>query len=287
MYFIHDRNGARVLKTHGRAWRWTAAGLGALALAVWPCSRATAQTNAMVGGAYTNWPTAWTAIPTLNDPADPVTGRQDFIGDSNNPCGYWTTDASYVYVRMRVNVTNAYSNTFSDSHFVMIDIVGSGKTNVPDWAFVWDSKSADNTRHGLELLTNAGAGTTWASVTMNDVDGSSGQKIAPPDFGVTNGDGYVRTIGAVATTNFGLTTLIDVAASWSYLTAVTGLRRGQQWRIQFASIAGANDHNSINSDVAANTNPSGANSLTNWSAPFLVTASEAEPRSRGTVWTVK
>ena len=62
---------------------------------------------------------------------------------------------------------------------------------------------------------------------MDDVDGSSGQKLAP-DFdnsargGMNGTDGYVRTVDSQSTTNFGSTTFVDFAISCDYLNYVTG-----------------------------------------------------------------
>ena len=105
---------------------------------------------------------------------------------------------------------------------------------------------------------------------MEDRDGNSVQKISPPDFSLSGGDGYVRTVDNQASTNFGLTTFVDIAVSWSFLQANTVLNAGQLWRIQFGSISKANDHNFIDYDVAGGVNPSGVNSMQTWSSAIMV-----------------
>ena len=209
------------------------------------------------GGAYGSWPTTWVPLTSLNDPDDALTRDYlDFVGDSDNPGVYYASDSSYLYLRIRVDAGTAVTNTFSDSIIVLIDDVNTGTTNAPDYGFAWDSKSGDNTRHGLELMSNSVLGATWDSSRMEDVDASSGLKIAPPDFAYTGGDGYVQTTDGQSTTNFGTTTYIDIAASWSYLQANTTLEPGQTWRLQVASIDNANDHNLLRYDVAGNVDPS-------------------------------
>lgn len=210
-----------------------------------------------VGGVYSSWPATWIPVTSLNDPDDALTrDHLDFVGDASNPGVYYASDSSYLYFRIRVDAGTAVTNTFSDSVFVLIDDVNTGTTNRPDYGFAWDSKSGDNTRHGLELMSNSVLGTSWDSSRMEDVDASSGLKIAPPDFANSGGDGYVQTTDGQATVNFGTTTYIDIAASWSYLQANTTLDPGQTWRIQVASIDNANDHNLLRYDVAGNVDPS-------------------------------
>jgi len=61
------------------------------------------------------------------------------------------------------------------------------------------------------------------------------QKIAPPDFATSGGNGYVRVTDNVATTNFGTTTFLDFAISSLYLGAnVPNLWSNGAWRIQLA-----------------------------------------------------
>lgn len=210
----------------------------------------------MVGGEYASWPSTWTAITNLNDPDDGAGEDLEFVGDNQDPGAYWTQDANYVYFRMRIDNSAGVSNVPEASYFV---IITAGGTNGP-WAMAWDAKSANNATHGLEMLCstqgNAVVGTSWGATRFEDLDGSSGSKIAPPDFGAANGDGYVRLTDGVGTANFGTTSYIDFAAKWSYLRANTGLNTGQTWSVQFGSIVGANDHAYIGTDVAGDSTPS-------------------------------
>ena len=231
------------------------------------CSQATVIYHC--GGIYNSWPTTWSPITSLNDPDDGLSyDHLDFVGDSYNPGVYYSSDANYLYFRVRVDAGTPASNTFSDSVIILVDNVNAGTTNIPDYGFGWDSKSGDNANHGLELMTNTVQGATWGAMRMGDVDGNSGQKYAPPDFGYANGDGYIQTTDGQATTNFGTTTYIDFAISWNYLQANTTLGPGQTWRLQVASIDNANDHNLLRYDVAGNTSPSTAGLL--WSSSFVI-----------------
>lgn len=210
----------------------------------------------MYGGEYTNWPSTWTAMTNLNDPDDGLSEDLDIVGDATDPAAYWRQDENYVYFRMRIDNSAGVSNVPNASYFVMIR--PQGTTTV--WAIAWDAKSANNANHGLEMLVSTGGnavvGTSWDATRFDDLDGNSGSKIAPPDFGVANGDGYIRTTDEVGTTSFGTTTLIDFAAKWSYLRANTGLNTGQVWSVQMGTIAGSTDHGYISTDVAANCAPS-------------------------------
>jgi hypothetical protein len=85
-----------------------------------------------------------------------------------------------------------------------------------------------------------------------------GAKLSPPDFGDSNGDGYLRIVEGQSTTTFGTTSFIDVAASWSYLGINTTLAAGQTWNLQFGSIYNGTDHADIAYDVAAGHNPGDA-----------------------------
>ena len=211
-------------------------------------------TNLMYGGACTNWPLSWTALDSLNDPDDGVAENMDIVGDALNPAGSWAMDDQYVYFRMRIDNGAPGSNLLSGSLFIIIDAVDAVLTNEP-LAIAWDSKEVDQTKHGLEMLRIDTDGTTWGGTKFNDIDGLNAQKVAPPDFGLSNGDGYIRMIEGVPTTNFSTTTYVDIAAKWSYLRTNPGLDTGQTWRIQFGSRADANDHNNVTTDAAANSTP--------------------------------
>ena len=213
------------------------------------------------GSGFSGWPTNWVAVPSLNDPKGDAVDRLDFVGDSFNSGAYWSADSNYFFVRMRMAVSNVTSATYRDSLFVYIDRVGftngSSAAGTPDYALAWDSKNNDVTKHGLELMTgtNLAATTYWSQMTLNDIDNSSSSKIAPPDFNLA-GDGYIRTVDMLPTTNFGYTTLIDFAVKWSFISANTALGTNQAWRLQFGSRNDANDHNFPQDDIAGGYSPS-------------------------------
>jgi hypothetical protein len=226
------------------------------------------------GDAGYGWPTAsinWIAIPSLNDPDDGVTDKLDFVGDATDPGGYIAWDENYVYFRQRVDIGTVAAGTYVDSTFVMID---SNNDSLPDYAFAWDTNGnkLQEKQHGLEFTIPDVIGSTWATTCFDDYDGSSGQKLIPPDFNRA-GDGYIRTVDSVTTTNFGTTTFIDTAVSWAYLASefegnqISSLAPDQTWRIQFGSVENATDHALITADVAGNSNPTDA---IVWSSPIYV-----------------
>lgn len=245
------------------------AGAIVIAAAFLPSPVVYAATTDQYGGHYNYWPGdgQWVPIVSLNDQDDGVAEQLDFVGDANSPGAYVATDNNYVYVRARIDVGTATTSTFEDSIFVLIDRVGY-TDHVPDYAFVWDTKGAVKVEHGLEFQVTDVTGSTWATTKLNDIDGSIGQKIAPPDFGASNGNGYIRTVDSVSTTNFGTTTFVDYAVSWSYLSAQSTLAPGQSWRIQLGSIQNATDHNFITTDVAGGSNPTSQG--LDWSEPILM-----------------
>ncbi len=205
------------------------------------------------GGTYTSWPTTWTPISGLNDPDDGLSNeRLDFVGDATDPCGYYAGNSDYLFFRVRVD--DGAAATFSDTIMILIDNDSDGAV---EYAFMWDSQSNDQTQHGLELGVPRDIGATWATSRMEDRDGPTNQaaKVAPPDFGVSNGDGYVRVVSGQSTTNFGTTTFVDYAVKWSYLSANSLLGKNQSWGVQFGSIDNANDHNWIDYDVAGGRTP--------------------------------
>lgn len=220
---------------------------------------------------FTEWPTNWVALSSLNDPKevpDTDKAKLDFVGDTNNFCAFWSSNTNYFFIRMRVAVSNVTSTTFRDSHFVYIDRVGftngSASAYMPDYAIVWDSKMNDTTKHGLELLTGTNkSAVTWGQLILSDLDDNSGSKTAPPDFNLT-GDGYIRTIDEQPTVRLGFSTYIDFAVKWSFISAYTALRTNQLWRLQFGSLKESNDHAAPNMDIAGGFNTSSA--ITNsWS----------------------
>lgn len=101
---------------------------------------------------------------------------------------------------------------------------------------------------------------------MDDLDGSAGQKLANDiNGGGRTTDGYIRSVDGQSTTNFGTTSFIDFAVSWSYLETYTDLERGQKWNLALGSIANATDHNLINTDIASGAGPDSA-ITTGWQA---------------------
>ncbi|MCS7337962.1 MAG: hypothetical protein NZ739_06945 [Verrucomicrobiae bacterium] len=206
-------------------------------------------------GKYTNWPTAWVPIPGLADPNDNLTRYWlDFVGDTTYPVGYWTATHDYVFFRMRVR-SNAPPSNFSDSVFVLIDVVGDSQEYVPQFGFVWDSNQRVQD-HGLEMVKLGTLGTTWGATTMDDIDNSSGQKLSNDiNGGGRTTDGYVRLTDSIPAGGFGTTTFLDFAVAWNYLTNYTSLAPTQRWRITFASIDNANDHNQLRYDIAGGAGP--------------------------------
>lgn len=237
------------------------AGYLAICMACLPPS-APAVEVAQDGGTYASWPGTWTAIPGLDDPVDlgVSDARIDFVGNTGSgyPCGYIAYDSNFVYFRMRVDEGSIPNNTtYHDSLFVIIDRVGYGTANAPDYGIVWDAKGVTSS-HGIELLIPLTTGTTWGGTRLQDLDGSSGQKINPDinrEPGYLTDQGYIRTVDSQSTANFGTTTFVDFAVRWNYLSRNSTLAQGQTWRIQFGSIADKNDHNVISADVAGGTNP--------------------------------
>lgn len=259
-------------------------GLAFLALATlgaMPCSGGTIN---QVGGTYASWPSTWTPLTGVNDANDGLSRTQlDFVGDSANPGGYWASDANYVYFRMRVAAPTVVANTYSDTLTVLIDLPGmdSANPNNANYGFAWDSKSGNNTQHGLEMQIPSIKGQQWQNNRMGDIDGSDGQKLANDINGNSRvGDGYVRTIDGQSTANLGNTSFVDVAVAWDYLqnpakgnTQLSSTNLAT-WRIAFASIPNATDHNSLTGDISGGANPSSLVSV-GWAAvpePFAATS---------------
>lgn len=216
-------------------------------------------------GTYANWATTWTSLG-FYDSSNNVNQTLDFVGDTSNPGLYTANTNGYLFFRMRVNADTF--STASGAHILLIDVAGYG-TNGIDYAFAWDSKSNDNTKHGLEMCVRAVNGPTWGVSQVDDMDGDAGKKLINDINGNSRStDGYVRTIDGQSTVNFGNTTFIDFAVAWSYLESYTDLRSNQTWKVGLASINNATDHNAFNADI------SGAN-LTDaitvgWSNPVAV-----------------
>lgn len=245
-----------------------------------PSMAATITYYGPAGGPVTGWDTgtdsiAWKAVSSLNDGVDGG-GKLDFVGDVSNSGFFLAENASFLFFRTRVNVASAPTGTFTDAHLILIDVVGwnyptIGQTTKPDFAFAWDSKSNDPTKHGLEMQIPSTLGVNWADIRMADIDGNSAAKTAA-DINTT-GQGFVRTIDGQATTNFGNTTFIDFAIQKAYLTqnsTTTGNLLNAQGNLvpvnmQLASIANATDHNAFGSDIAGGFAPTSP-VATSWSA---------------------
>lgn len=229
---------------------------------------ASAATNNIIG-TYANWPTNWVPVNALNDPDDGLANVQlDFVGDSTNSGAYYAANSEYVFFRQRVDIdTVSDLSVFHDSHFVLIDLVGqdyntttktlqAGSDGYPDYGFAWDSKSNDNTKHGLEMMVRSTSATYWNGINMDDIDYDAGKKLVNDINGSSRTtDGYLRVIDQQSTTAFGNTTFIDYAVKWSYLKAYTGLTSNQVWRVAFASISDATDHNNLTADVGGGAGP--------------------------------
>lgn len=225
-------------------------------------------------GTYANWPTTWVPLNTLNDADDGLSAAQlDFVGNTTTPAVYCANNAEYVFFRMRVAMDTVLSTTFRDAHFIVINLVGqdmsptthtlqAGTEELPDYAFAWDSKSNDNTKHGLEMTIRATTGSLWSDVKMDDIDLDAGKKGANDINGDgRTTDGYVRTMDQQSTTGFGMTTYIDYAVKWSYLRAYTGLNTNQSWKVTVASLANATDHNAFTADIGGGVNPASSVSV--------------------------
>lgn len=171
----------------------------------------------------------WQAIPSLNDPRDASVSNEhfDIVGDASAPAVFWASGASYLYFRVRVdNDIAADATQWAGSLYLMIKKEGLSGGTTPDFAFGWDDKERP-LNHGLEMLVyNPSSGNRWSDVRFADRDGNAAQKIAPPDFALTGGDGYIRTLDQQPTTAFGQTTFVDYAVSWGFL-ADLGLAEGQ------------------------------------------------------------
>ena len=221
-------------------------------------------------GSYANWPTNWVSLNALNDPDDGLANVQlDFVGDSTNSGAYYASNSEYVFFRQRVDLdTVSALSVFHDAHLVLIDLVGqdyntttktlqAGSDGYPDYGFAWDSKSNDNTKHGLEMVVRSTSATYWNGINMDDIDYDAGKKLANDiNGGGRTTDGYLRVIDQQSTTAFANTTYIDYAVKWAYLQAYTGLTSNQVWRVAFGSISDATDHNNLSADVSGGASPS-------------------------------
>lgn len=220
-------------------------------------------------GSYGNWPTTWQPLAGINDTVDGgLNPELDFVGDASNTMLYQADNGSYLFCRMRLNV-DAYAPPLSASYLWLIDVVGVGKAGI-DAAFAWDAKSNNSTTHGLEMGVAGTNGPTWGVSQLDDLDGASGSKgISDINGNGRTTDGYVRVIDGQSTSNFGNTTFIDFAISWSYLQTYTILAKDQDVMVNVATINNATDHNVFNADIGNNASPSDL-ITTAWSSPITI-----------------
>lgn len=208
------------------------------------------------GGSYGSWPAdgVWVAIPTLNDIDDGLADPQyEIVGNNTYPAVYHYSNGTYKFFRVRVQWPNAVvaGTTFKGTIGIYFDW---DRDNTLENAVIWDTAGSPATAHGMELQVTGTEGATWATTKCEDADGVGNDKTAPPDFSLAGGDGYLRTVDGVATTDFGTTTFVDFAINCTYLAAQTDMEcTGQTWNIMAGVIDKANDHNFISGDVAGGT----------------------------------
>lgn len=230
-----------------------------------------------------NWNIEWNPIFRLNDQDNAITrDHLDFVGNALNPGAYWADNGSFLFFRIRVDTGTVTASTFSDAVLILIDVddylygtgFGSNVPYTPDYALAWDSNQPAK-NHGFEMTRRDIIGATWANSQMEELDGSSGQKYGSSGQKLSNDingniagrgyDGYIRTIDGQSTTNFGTTSFIDFAVSWSYLQTYTDLDKNQRWNLALGSIANATDHKAINTDIASGAGPT-SSITTGWQA---------------------
>jgi len=232
---------------------------------------------------FAGWPTAWNPLAGVNDNrGDVSTPALDFVGDSSNPGGYWAANSSYVFFRVRVGYSGSTTPTKTDMNGVVHVLINNDADDLPDWGFTFDLNGGDYSRHGLELtfLPN-GTYSNWKSIAMDDNDGNSGQKRDGDFDGTTTGysyrgDGFIRTVTEVGEVDGQQTMFIDFAASKVFLTSVANNSQvqtrldpnSQTWKVQFASILSANDHNALNYDIAGGHSLTGTIGSGSWSSGF-------------------
>ena len=226
-------------------------------------------------GSYGYWPTTWQVLPGIGDTADAgIVPELDFVGDASNPELYHADNGSYLFCRMRVNL-DTYTATPQGAFLWLIDVVGVGNTGI-DAAFAWDAKSNIVASHGLEMCVAGISGPTWGNSQLADLDGNSGSKGSNDiNGGGRTTDGYVRVTDGQSTTNFGGSTFIDFAVSWSYLETNTILRKGQSVKVNVASIHNATDQGAFNADLGNDAVPTDP-ITTAWSSAITI----PEPSSR-------
>jgi hypothetical protein len=205
------------------------------------------------GGVFTDiigvWPTSSPSWQGANTDAADSANAFDIVGSSSYPALQYALDGNYIYFRMQINSANIGTSP-SGSYMIYIDRdgwTGGSNPGTPDFAFAWDAKSNDKTKHGLEM-TRYGSGTTWGTLSMDDIDNDSSVKGAADINGSSRtGDGMVRVqTGADGASGVGLNSYVEFAIAWSYLrnNSTTGLDQNQLWNIGASVISGANDHGS-------------------------------------------
>jgi hypothetical protein len=203
------------------------------------------------GGVFTDiigvWPTASPSWQGANTDVADSANAFDIVGNSSYPALQYALDGNYIYFRMQINSSDIGSSP-NGSYLIYVDRVGwtsSGNPGTPDFAFAWDAKSNDKTKHGLEM-TRYGSGTTWGTLGMDDIDNDPSVKGAADINGsLRNGDGMVRVeTGANGTTGAGRNSYVEFAIAWDYLrnNSTTGLDQSQIWNIGASAIFGATDH---------------------------------------------
>jgi hypothetical protein len=241
-----------------------------------------------VGGANTAAATAfwagpgnvtWTAFGVTDISGDHTAGGglYDLVGDSSNAGLYWASTNAYVFFRMRVDAgVVATLPEWSGSHFLVIDVVGVGNNGI-DYGFGWDGANAANVlEHGLEMQKPTSTSFSgWDKAKMDDIDNSAAEKTSVDINGlVSTGvyrttDGYVRTTDGQSTTNFGTTTLVDFAVSWSYLQAnVPTLYNNRDWKVAVAAVNAANDHTTFNEIMSSGLLTGAVTGSPAWSSSF-------------------
>lgn len=226
---------------------------------VWTLIAVRAVTVDHVGSGL-DWTVPWQAIRNLDDPKDTgLDGRYDFAGDLQDVGACWASTENHFFFQMRLAYSGTVSlGSISGAHLLMIDLAGYNDPPtgaLPDFAIAWDSKSNDPAKHGLEMCVLNTQSNTWNGINMKDLDNQSGQK-DPNDIngGGRTGEGYVRTVDGLVTTNLGTTMLIQYAVSWAYLESYTALRKtqfeGGQWKLALGTIVASTDHANLNGDMA-------------------------------------
>lgn len=236
------------------------------------------------GHVFTGWPAVWHPLAGVNDSRGDVgTPALDFVGDVSNAGGYWAADSNYVFLRVRVGYSGTTPPSKQDMNGVIHVLINNDSDEFPDWGFTFDLNGGDYFRHGFELtFLPIGTYSSWSDIRMDDNDQNSGQKRTGDFDGVQSGysysgHGFIRTITEAGIVDGQQTMFVDFAASKAFLTSVVNNSGGQTpldpnsqtWKVQFASIYSANDHNALNYDVAGGQLLNGAIGSGSWSSGFV------------------